>query len=71
MPPQPAPEENYAWHLDNRNKRGMALDLKSREAKEILERLVKWADVLVINFPHLCASVSSSHMKMSRPGIPA
>lgn len=29
----------------------MALDLKSPRAKDILERLVKWADVLVINFP--------------------
>src|SRR6202043_2340984 len=43
--------DNYAWHLDNRNKRGMAVDLKSPHAREILERLVKWADVLVINFP--------------------
>ena len=51
MPPQPSSTENYAWHLDNRNKRGMALDLKSPQAKEILKRLVKWADVLVINFP--------------------
>jgi formyl-CoA transferase len=38
--------------LDNRNKRGLAVDLKSPQAREILERLVKWADVLVINFPH-------------------
>jgi crotonobetainyl-CoA:carnitine CoA-transferase CaiB-like acyl-CoA transferase len=30
----------------------MAVDLKSPRATEILERLVKWADVLVINFPH-------------------
>lgn len=52
IPPQPRSNENYAWHLDNRNKRGMAFDLKSPHAKEILERLVKWADVLVINFPH-------------------
>jgi formyl-CoA transferase len=51
MPPQPSSNENYAWHLDNRNKRGMAVDLKSPRAKEVLERLVKWADVLVINFP--------------------
>ena len=51
MPPQPSSSDNYAWHLDNRNKRGMALDLKSPQAKEIIERLVKWADVLVINFP--------------------
>ena len=51
LPPQPSSSDNYAWHLDNRNKRGMALDLKSPRAAEILERLVKWADVLVINFP--------------------
>jgi formyl-CoA transferase len=29
----------------------MAVDLKSPQAREILERLVKWADVLIINFP--------------------
>jgi len=51
MPPQPSSSENYAWHLDNRNKRGMALDLKSPDAKKVLEKLVQWADVLVVNFP--------------------
>src|ERR1700720_2085660 len=51
IPPQPHSNDNYAWHLSNRNKRGMAVDLKSPRAKEILERLVKWADVLVVNFP--------------------
>ena len=52
VPPQAHSHENYAWHLDNRNKRGMAVDLKSPHATEILKRLVKWADVLVVNFPH-------------------
>jgi formyl-CoA transferase len=52
IPPQPRSDDNYAWHLDNRNKRGMAIDLKAPRAREILERLVKWADVLVINYPH-------------------
>src|SRR6266853_1557446 len=51
IPPQPRSKDNYAWHLDNRNKRGVAVDLKSPHARAILERLVKWADVLVINFP--------------------
>jgi crotonobetainyl-CoA:carnitine CoA-transferase CaiB-like acyl-CoA transferase len=51
IPPQPSSPDNYAWHLDNRNKRGMAVDLKSPHATAVLERLVKWADVLVINFP--------------------
>src|SRR5258708_13701532 len=30
----------------------MALDLKSPQAAEILKRLVKWADVLIVNTPH-------------------
>jgi formyl-CoA transferase len=52
IPPQPVSHENYPWQLSNRNKRGMAVDLKSPQSREILERLVKWADVLVVNFPH-------------------
>ena len=40
VPPQPRAKDNYPWHLDNRNKRGLALDLKSPRAGEILERLV-------------------------------
>jgi len=40
------------WHLQNRNKRGLALDLKSPGAQPILEKLVKWADVLIVNTPH-------------------
>ncbi len=52
IPPQPRAKDNYPWHLNNRNKRGLALDLKSPHAGEILERLVKWADVLIVNTPH-------------------
>jgi crotonobetainyl-CoA:carnitine CoA-transferase CaiB-like acyl-CoA transferase len=52
VPPQPRAKDNYPWHLSNRNKRGFALDLKSPRAGEILERLVKWADVLIVNTPH-------------------
>src|SRR5229473_1624593 len=52
MPPQPVAEDAYPWHLANRNKRGMALDLKSPSAHQILEKLVKWADVLIVNTPH-------------------
>ena len=33
IPPQPRSKDNYPWHLNNRNKRGLALDLKSPEAK--------------------------------------
>jgi crotonobetainyl-CoA:carnitine CoA-transferase CaiB-like acyl-CoA transferase len=52
VPPQPRAKVNYPWHLDNRNKRGLALDLKSPRAGEVLERLVKWADVMIVNTPH-------------------
>ena len=52
VPPQPRAHENYLWHLDNRNKRGLALDLKSPQAAGVVERLVKWADVLIVNTPH-------------------
>src|ERR1700756_5174035 len=52
IPPQPQAKDPYPWHLANRNKRGMTLDLKSPSAKQVLERLVKWADVLIVNAPH-------------------
>ncbi len=52
IPPQPRAHDNYTWHLNNRNKRGLAVDLKSPDAAGVLERLVKWADVLIVNTPH-------------------
>ncbi|MFJ8364053.1 CaiB/BaiF CoA transferase family protein [Streptomyces sp. NPDC093984] len=52
VPPSPRAEANYGWHLANRNKRGMVLDLKSPATTEVLKRLVQWADVVITNFPH-------------------
>src|SRR6201991_490851 len=52
IPPQPAAKDPYQWHLNNRTKRGLVLDLKSPSAQPILENLVKWADVLIVNTPH-------------------
>ncbi len=53
MPPSPRAQANYSWHLANRNKRGMVIDLKTPAATKVLKRLVEWADVGVItNFPH-------------------
>jgi crotonobetainyl-CoA:carnitine CoA-transferase CaiB-like acyl-CoA transferase len=52
LPPQPQAKDAYPWHLANRNKRGIALDMKTSDAHQVLERLVKWADVLIVNTPH-------------------
>ena len=52
IPPHPQAKDAYPWHLVNRNKRGITLDLKSPSAQQVLERLVKWADVLIVNTPH-------------------
>src|ERR1700752_209689 len=52
IPPQPHSKEAYPFQLANRNKRGVALNLKSANARQVLERLVKWADVFIVNTPH-------------------
>ncbi|HET9712402.1 MAG TPA: CoA transferase [Pyrinomonadaceae bacterium] len=52
VPSQPIAKDPYQFHLANRNKRGLTLDLKSPSAQPILEKLVKWADVLIVNTPH-------------------
>src|SRR5947199_737723 len=52
IPPQPLSNVPYMWHLNNRNKRGITMDLKSPDAVKVLERLAKWADVFIVNTRH-------------------
>lgn len=52
VPPQPLAEDPYQWHLANRNKRSITLDLKSPGAQQVLRQLVNWADVFIVNTPH-------------------
>ena len=42
---------DYFWTMDNRNKESLAIDLKRPEARAVLEKLVKKADVFITNFP--------------------
>src|SRR3954451_9885794 len=43
MPPHPQSRDRYMCHLNNRTKRGVAIDLKSPDATEIAERLANRA----------------------------
>ena len=52
LPIEPLSDEAYQWHLSNRNKRSITLDLKSADAHQVLFELVNWADVLIVNTPH-------------------
>jgi crotonobetainyl-CoA:carnitine CoA-transferase CaiB-like acyl-CoA transferase len=47
----PASPYNFPWIVDNRNKRGIAIDLRTAEGQDLLHRLVRGADVFVTNLP--------------------
>jgi crotonobetainyl-CoA:carnitine CoA-transferase CaiB-like acyl-CoA transferase len=47
-PPSPY---NFPWIVDNRNKRGIAIDLRTEEGRGLLHLLVRGADVFVTNVP--------------------
>ena len=42
---------NFCWHLVNRNKRAVTLDLKHPDGRAAFDRLLATADVMVVNFP--------------------
>jgi crotonobetainyl-CoA:carnitine CoA-transferase CaiB-like acyl-CoA transferase len=42
---------NYRWIVDNRTKRGLALDLREPAGRAVLHRLIERADVFVTNTP--------------------
>jgi crotonobetainyl-CoA:carnitine CoA-transferase CaiB-like acyl-CoA transferase len=42
--------ESAAFMMMNRNKRGIAIDLKHTQGKQVLSRLLKTADILIENF---------------------
>jgi len=50
-PGVPESPYNYRWIVDNRTKRGLALDLRAAEGRAVLHRLAARADVFVTNTP--------------------
>ncbi|MCW3100770.1 MAG: CoA-transferase [Chthonomonadaceae bacterium] len=66
VPPNPPAEQNYYWELPNRNKRGVALNLKSAGGADVLKRLIQSADVFVINFPpHVLKALGLTYEEVS------
>jgi len=51
LPGYPASEHNFAWLLESRNKRSLALDLSRPEGQSVLHRLAADADVFITNYP--------------------
>src|SRR5260370_2192255 len=51
LPGYPVSQHNFAWLLESRNKRSLALDLSKPEGQAVLYRLVAEADVFITNFP--------------------
>ena len=45
-------DSNWFWELDGRNKRSIALDLKSEEGIDVLRKLVEGCDVFITNQPY-------------------
>jgi crotonobetainyl-CoA:carnitine CoA-transferase CaiB-like acyl-CoA transferase len=51
LPGYPVSPHNYAWLLESRNKKSLALDLSKPEGQDVLRRLAAHADVFITNFP--------------------
>jgi len=47
----PPSSYNFPWIVDNRSKRGLALDLRAEAGQRVLHRLIAGADVFVTNVP--------------------
>src|SRR5437868_7053960 len=51
LPGYPHSEHNFAWMMEARNKKSLALDLTSPDAQAVLYKLVADADVFITNMP--------------------
>ncbi len=52
MPGTPEEGRNYMWDMDGRNKRSIALNLKTLQGVEVLHKLADWCDVFITNMPY-------------------
>jgi len=47
----PDPEKSLYWFAFNTNKRGITLNIETKDGREILKRLIKTSDIVVESFP--------------------
>ena len=60
-------DDNIQFEMDNRNKRGLSLNLKTSQGKEIIHKLLETADVLVTNYrPKALESLSLDYETVSK-----
>lgn len=52
IPSTPDADNNYFWQMDGRNKRSLALNLKTQEGTDVMHKLVAGCDVYITNQPH-------------------
>ena len=65
---RPLPEcvENYAWLLDSRNKKSVALNLKHAAGRAALYRLITTADVFITNYqPSVLSDLGIRHADLA------
>jgi crotonobetainyl-CoA:carnitine CoA-transferase CaiB-like acyl-CoA transferase len=63
----PSSQKNYFWNLTSRNKRSLAVNLKTPAGTEIISKLIKEADVFIINFPpHVRKGLGLTYEDVSR-----
>ncbi len=68
----PDPEKSLYWFAYNSNKRGITLDIETRDGKELFKRLVKKADFVIESFsPGYMEEIGLGYSTLSKinPGI--
>ena len=61
LPGYPHSEYNFAWMLEARNKRSLALDLSKPEGQAVLHKLAGEADVFITNYPPAVRAAARHH----------
>ena len=72
LPGYPQSEHNFAWMLEARNKRSLALDLSKFEGQAVLHRLAAGADVFITNYPPAVRArlgITHDHLAPSNPRL--